>query len=79
MKLAFIRLAAFFGVEVITLQQIADNISLSTEEVLDLDNIPCDTTDINFKAGLIITDCRQAKINGAGKIQYWKGVLSNAS
>lgn len=76
MKLAFIRLAQFFGSEVITLQQIADNTSLSTEEVLDLDNIPCDTTDINFKAGLISSDRRQAKISGAGNVQFWKGVLA---
>ncbi|WPK18562.1 hypothetical protein [Salmonella phage SD-2_S15] len=76
MKLSFIRLAEFFGTDVITLQQIADNTSLSTQEVLDLDVIKCDNTSIDFKEGLVEKDKIQAKINGAGRVQYWKGVLS---
>ncbi|EON8120465.1 hypothetical protein G17_00093 [Escherichia phage vB_EcoM_G17] len=77
MKLSFIRLAEFFGTDVITLQQIADNTSLSTQEVLDLDVIQCDNTSIDFKEGLVEKDKIKAKINGAGRVQYWKGVLSN--
>ena len=78
MKLAFIRLANFFGSEMITLQQIVDNTSLSTEEILNLDNIIKEESE-DFKAGSNVKDIVQAKINGAGKVQYWKGVLSNAS
>ena len=77
MKLSFIRLDEFFGTDVITLQQIADNTSLSTQEVLDLDVIQCDNTSIDFKEGLVEKDKIKAKINGAGRVQYWKGVLSN--
>ena len=77
MKLSFIRLAEFFGTDIITLQQIADNTSLSTQEVLDLDVIKCDNTSIDFKEGIDEKDKIQAKINGAGRVQYWKGVLSN--
>lgn len=77
MKLSFIRLGQFFGTNVITLQQIADNTSLTIQEVLDLDDINCDTTCIEYKEGLIEKDKIQAKINGAGKVQYWKGVLRN--
>ena len=44
MKLSFIRLGQFFGTNVITLQQIADNTSLTIQEVLDLDDINYDTT-----------------------------------
>ena len=79
MKLSFIRLAEFFGTDVITLQQIADNTSLSTQEVLDLDVIECDNTSIDYKEGLVEKDKIKAKINGAGRVQYWKGVLGNAS
>lgn len=53
MKLSFIRLAEFFGTDIITLQQIADNTSLSTQEVLDLDVIKCDNTSIDYKEGLV--------------------------
>ncbi|EOR9074033.1 hypothetical protein FOI42_RS02865 [Escherichia coli] len=77
MKLSFIRLAEFFGTDVITLQQIADNTSLTTQEVLDLDVIKSDNTSIDFKEGLVEKDKIQAKIHGAGRVQYWKGVLSN--
>lgn len=77
MKLSYVRLGLFFGRDVTTLQQIADNTSLSVTEVLDLDSILCDTTCIEYKEGLIEKDKIKAKINGAGKIQYWKGVLSN--
>lgn len=77
MKLSFVRLGQFFGTDVITLQQIADNTSLTIQEVIDLDDITCDTTCIEYKEGLIETDKIKAKINGAGKVQYWKGVLSN--
>lgn len=77
MKLPYIRLGLFFGRDVTTLQQIVDNTSLSTQEVLDLDSIICDTICIEYKEGLVETDKIQAKINGAGKVQYWKGVLSN--
>lgn len=77
MKLAYLRLGLFFGREITTLQQIVDNTSLRTQEVLDLDSIICDTTCIEYKEGLVETDKIQAKINGAGKVQYWKGVLSN--
>lgn len=76
MKLSFIRLAEFFGTDIITLQQIADNTSLSTQEVLDLDVIKCDNTSIDYKEGLVEKDKIQVKINGAGRVQYWKGVLS---
>lgn len=76
MKLSYIRLAEFFGVSVITLQQIADNTSLTSEEVLDLDVIECDNTCIEYKEGIVCSDKIKAKIQGAGKIQYWKGVLS---
>ncbi|QXN76548.1 hypothetical protein [Escherichia phage BF17] len=79
MKLSFIRLAEFFGTDIITLQQIADNTSLSTQEVLDLDVIQCDNTSIDYKEGLVEKDKIQAKINGAGRVQYWKGVLSNVN
>lgn len=77
MKLSFIRLGQFFGADVITLQQIADNTSLTIQEVLDLDDINCDTTCIEYKEGLVVKDKIKAKINGAGKVQYWKGVLRN--
>lgn len=76
MKLAFIRLAKFFGSEIITLQQIVDNTSLSTEEILNLDILINDQSE-DFKAGSKVQNIVQAKINGAGKVQYWKGVLSN--
>ena len=79
MKLSFIRLAEFFGTDVITLQQIADNTSLTTQEVLDLDVIQCNNTSIDYKEGLVEKDKIQANINGAGRVQYWKGVLSNVS
>ncbi|EFJ0712131.1 hypothetical protein VWJ25_05910 [Escherichia coli O157] len=76
MKLSFIRLAEFFGTDVITLQQIADNTSLTTQEVLDLDVIQCNNTSIDYKEGLVEKDKIQAKINGAGRVQYWKAILS---
>lgn len=76
-KLAYVELGLFFGRNVTTLQQIADNTSLSVQEVLDLDVLKCDTTCIEYKAGLEEVDQIKAKINGAGKVQYWKGVLSN--
>ncbi|AXC36566.1 hypothetical protein [Escherichia phage UB] len=78
MKLSFIRLAEYFGTDVITLQQIADNTSLTTQEVLDLDVIKCDNTSIDYKEGLVEKDKIKAKINGAGRVQYWKGILSNS-
>lgn len=78
MKLSYVRLGLFFGRNITTLQQIADNTSLTINEVLDLDSIICDTTCIEYKEGLVETDKILAKINGAGKVQYWKGVLSNA-
>lgn len=70
MKLAFVRLNDFFGYSVCTLQQIADNTSLSTAEILGIDSVPAIRDSEEFKAGLNCTDKVQAKINGAGKVQY---------
>lgn len=78
MKLAFLRLSEYFGYAVSSPQQIADNTSLSVEEVLSLDEIVCDNTCTEYLSGLIETNPVQAKINGAGNVKYWKGVLNNA-
>lgn len=77
MKLAYIKLGLFFGRDVTTLQQIADNTSLTVKEVLELDNIKSNTECNEYQSGLLEEDNINAKINGAGKVQYWKGVLSN--
>lgn len=77
-KLSFIRLGKYFGTDIITLQQIVDNTGLSTEEVLNLDSIECNTSSMKYKMGLVCTDIVQAKTEGFESVQYWKGVLSNA-